>query len=166
MGTNPPEAARAGVAVRRAKRTDLGAVFGLIQRARGGAFTRDELVGKATGYGYWMAEAGGRLLGVAGLLVENSVACVRDLHTAGAAVRAIAAAALLDAVEGEAGGLACEVVIVQAPPDAPVIEALLRDRGYAPYALDELKDHWRDVAGEQFDAGARLWVGSLREPRP
>jgi ribosomal-protein-alanine N-acetyltransferase len=152
--------------VRRAKRTDLGAVFELIQRARGGAFTRDEVISKATGYGYWMAESGGRLLGVAGLLVDNSVACVRDLHTAGAAARGVAAAALLDAVEGEAGGLACEVVIVQAPPDTPVIDALLRDRGYAPRALDELKGLWRDVAREHFGADTRLWVGSLREPRP
>ncbi len=151
--------------MRRAKRAELGAVFGLIQRARGGALTQDELVQKATGYGYLIAEAGERLLGVAGMLVENSVACVRDLHVTGASARGIATAALMRAIEGEAETLACEAIIVQVPPGAPVVEALLRDRRFAPRALDEMKSLWREVAREQFEPGVPLWVSNLRERR-
>ncbi len=165
MDTHPAAGSRAGVSVRRAKRADLAPVFALIRHARGRALSDADIVEKATGYAYLIAEAQERMIGVAGMLAENSVVCVRDLHPSGAATRGLATAALLDAIEREAGGLACEAVIVQAPPGAPVIEAILRDRHYEHRAFDELKALWREIAREQFEPGAALWVNNLREHR-
>ncbi len=163
MDAHPAPANRAGVSVRRARRADLAPVFALIRQARGGALSAADIVAKATGYAYLIAEAQGRIVGVAGMLAENSVLCVRDLHLTGAATRGLATAALLAAVEREAGGLACEAVIVQAPAGAPVVEAILRDRHYEPRAFEEMKAAWREIVREQFEPGAAFWVNNLRE---
>lgn len=165
MDTHPAPRRGTGVTVRRAKRTDLGPVFALIQHARGGVLSSEEIIRKATGYGYLIAEAQERIIGVAGMLMENSVVCVRDLHAAGASTRGLATAVLMDAIEGEAGALACEAIIVQMPPGTPVMEALLRDRRYQRRTLDEMKRLWREVAREQFEPDAALWVNNLRELR-
>ncbi len=165
MGTRAAEATRAAVSVRRARRTDLGPIFALIQRARGGQLTQQDIVAKATGYGYLMAELNERLIGVAGMLVENSIACVRDLHAVSTSMRGLSTVALMDAIEDEAGGLACESVIVQVPRDSTLIEALLSDRHYAAKRLNELRIAWREVAIEQFEPNVPLWVNNLRERR-
>lgn len=151
--------------MRRAKRADLAPVFALIRQARGGALSAADIVAKATGYAYLIAEAQGRVVGVAGMLAENSVMCVRDLHLTGAAMRGLASAALLETVEREAGGLACEAVIVQAPAGVPVVDAILRDRHYEQRAFEDMKAPWREIVREQFEAGAPLWVTNLREPQ-
>jgi len=165
MDTHPTPRPASGVTVRRAKRADLARAFALIQHARGGAFSGEDIIRKATGYGYLLAEAPARLIGVAGLLIENSVACVRDLHAAGASTRGLATAALMEAIEREAGAMACEAIIVQMPVGAPVIEAILRDRHFAQQPIDGMKRLWREVAREQFEPGAALWVNNLRELR-
>jgi hypothetical protein len=165
MDAHPAPGNRAGVSVRRAKRADLAPVFALIRQARGGALSAADIVAKATGYAYLIAETQGRMVGVAGMLAENSVMCVRDLHLSGAATRGMATAALLDSVEREAGGLACEAVIVQAPPSAPVVDAILRGRHYEQRAFEDMKAPWRELVREQFEPGAPLWVNNLREPQ-
>jgi hypothetical protein len=165
MGTGSAATSLSAVTVRRVGRTELGPVFALIQRAYGGALTQRELVQKATGYGYLVAEAQERIIGVAGMLVENSIACVRDLHPSGRSMRGLAIVALMDAVETEAGALACEAVIVQVPPGFGLAEALLRDRHYERKALDQMKALWREVAGDQFGSGVPLWVNNLRKVR-
>lgn len=163
MGTSPAATSRSAVTVRRVRRTELGPVFGLIQKARGGQLSQEDIVQKATGYGYLMAELGGRLIGVAGMLVENSIACVRDLHAVSLSVRALATIALMDTIEEEAGKLACEAVIVQVPRGSSGLEAILRDHRYQLKKLSELKSAWREVASEQFESGVSLWVKNLRE---
>jgi hypothetical protein len=162
MGTNPTATTRAAVTVRRVRRTELGPVFALIQGARGGQLPTEDIVQKAIGYGYLVAEVQDRIIGVAGMLVENSVACVRDLLAASTSMRGLSTVALMDAIEIEAGGLACEAVIVQVPKGTSVVEALLRDRRYEPKKLSELKGLWREVASEQFEATVPLWVTNLR----
>ena len=162
MGTSAATTSRSAVSVRRVKRTELGPVFALIQQARGGTLSAQDLIQKATAYGYLMAEVNAQLIGVAGMLVENSVTCVRDLHPARTSMRGLATVALMDAVEAEAGGLACEAVIVQVPKGTSVVEALLRDRHYQPKKLAEMKSAWREVASEQFESGVPLWVNNLR----
>jgi len=153
------------VSVRRAKRTELAPVFALIQRARGGQLSPQDIVQKATGYGFLMAEVKERLIGVAGMLVENSVVCVRDLHAASTSMRGLATVALMDAIEGEAAALACDAVIVQVPKGTSVVEALLRDRHYEPKKLSEMKSLWREVASEQFAGNMPLWISNLRDRR-
>ena len=165
MGTNSASTSLSAVSVRRVGRTELAPVFALIQRAYGGKLTQQELVQKATGYGYLLAEAQGRIIGVAGILVENSVACVRDLHYAGLSMRGLAIAALVDAVEAQAGGLACEAVIIQVPPGFALAEALLHDRRYERKSLAEMKSLWREVAADQFGGELPLWVNNLRKSR-
>jgi hypothetical protein len=165
MGTPPAEATGAAVSVQRARRSDLGPIFALIRRARGGRLSEQDIVKKAIGYGYLKAELNERLIGVAGMLVENSIACVRDLHPVSRSMLGLATVALMDAVEAEAGGLACEAVIVQVPPGSSLIEALLRDRRYAPRALSAMRSAWREVATEQFEVNMPLWVNNLRELR-
>ena len=165
MGTSSASTSLSGVNVRRVGRTELGPVFALIQRAYGGKLTKQELIQKATGYGYLVAEAQGRIIGVAGMLVENSVACVRDLHYSTLSMRGLAIVALMNAVEAEAGGLACDAVIVQVPPGFALAEALLHDRHYERKALDAMKSLWREVASDQFGGELPLWVNNLRRPR-
>ena len=165
MGTHPAEATRDAVSVQRAKRSDLGAIFALIRRARGGQLTERDIIQKATGFGYLRAELNGRLIGVAGMLAESSITCVRDLHPVSRSMLGLATVALMDAIEAEAGGLACEAVIVQVPAGSKLIEALLRDRHYAPKPLGEMRKAWREVAAEQFEADVPLWVNNLREKR-
>ena len=165
MGASSTSTSLSAVSVRRVGRTELAPVFALIQRAYGGKLSRPELVQKATGYGYLLAEAQGRIIGVAGMMVENSVACVRDLHYAGLSMRGLAIVARMDAFEAQAGALACEAVIVQVPPGFALAEALLRDRHYERKLLGELKSLWREIAGDQFDSALPLWVNHLRRAR-
>ncbi len=163
MGTSPATTSRSAVTVRRARRTELAPVFALIQQARGSQLSPQDIVQKATGYGYLMAEVKERLIGVAGMLVENSVVCVRDLNAASTSMRGLATVALMDAVEAEAVALACEAVIVQVPKGTNVVEALLRDRHYEQKKLSEMKSLWREVASEQFENNMPLWVSNLRD---
>jgi hypothetical protein len=165
MGASSASTSLSAVSVRRVGRTELGPVFALIQRAYGGKLTQQDLVQKATGYGYLVAEAQGRIIGVAGMLIENSIACVRDLHPSGLSMRGLAIVALIDAIETEAGALACEAVIVQVPPGYALAEALLRDRQYERKPLDQMKALWREVAGDPFGSGLPLWVNNLRKER-
>jgi hypothetical protein len=151
--------------VARARRSDLGPIFALIRHARAGQLSERDIVEKAIGYGYLTAELNERLIGVAGMLVQNSIACVRDLHPVSRSMLGLATVALLDAIEMEAGGLACEAVIVQVPPGSKLIEALLRDRRYAPKPIGEMRPAWREVALEQFEADIPLWANNLRERR-
>jgi N-acetylglutamate synthase-like GNAT family acetyltransferase len=165
MGTSPAAAQGSGVTIRRAKRADLANVFALIQQARGAQLSQQELIQKATLFGYMMAETGGRLIGIAGMLVENSITCVRDLHAAGASVRGLATLTLLDAIEEEANSLACDALMVQVPQQSGlnVIHALLTDRSYQRKAAGELTRLQKEVAGEHFQEDSALWVKSLRK---
>jgi len=92
------------------------------------------------------------------------VACVRDLHYLALSMCGLATVALMDAVEKQAGRLVCEVVIVQVPPGFALAEALLHDRHYERKPLDDMKNLWREVAGDQFGGELRLWVHNLRKP--
>lgn len=165
MGTSATAAQGSGVTIRRAKRADLASVFALIQQARGAQLSQQELIQKATLFGYLMAETGGRLIGIAGMLVENSVTCVRDLHAAGASVRGLATITLLDAIEAEANGLACDSVMVQVPQQSGlnVIHALLTDRAYQRKGVNEMTRLQKEVAAEHFQEEIPLWVKSLRK---
>ena len=165
MGAHTADATLAAVNVRRARRTELGPVFAMIRRARGGQLSEADIVEKATGYGYLSAELHERMIGIVAMLVENSIACARDLHAVSTSMRGLATVALMDAVEAEAGALACEAVIIQVPTGSTLIEALLRDRHYAPRSLAELRKAWREVAATQFEADVPLWVRNLREWR-
>ena len=128
-----------------------------------GQLSEADIVEKATGYGYLSAELNERMIGIVAILVENSIACARDLHAVSTSMRGLATVALMDAVEAEAGALACEAVIIQVPTGSTLIEALLRDRHYAPRSLAELRKAWREVAATQFEADVPLWVRNLRE---
>ena len=167
MGKSAATVGSAALVVRRAKRADLAPVFALIQQARGAQLSQAELIQKATLFGYLMAESAGRLLGVAGMLVENSVTCVRDLHAAGSSVRGVATITLLEAIEDEATGLACDSVIVQVPqqPGLNVIHALLTDRTYRRKSMTEMTRLQQEVASEHFQEDIPVWLKSLREKK-
>lgn len=148
--------------VRRARRAELGAVFGLIQQFDGSRLTPQQIMERATSYGYRVAEVDSQIVGAAGLLLTNSVACVRDVAAIDTNGGSAAIDALLASIEREAAEMACEVMLVMLPLVGPPLASLLRERHYVYMLLEQLKGLWREVAAEHFPGVPGLWVYSLR----
>lgn len=150
------------ILVRRARRAELGAVFALIQQFEDSRLTPQQIMERATSYGYLLAEEDTLISGTAGLLLTNSVACIRDLAAIDTDGGVVAIAALLAFIERESAEMACEVVLVMLPAAGASLASLLRERHYVYMLLEQMKGHWREVAAEHFPDVPGLWVYSLR----
>ena len=151
--------------MRRARRAELGAVFGLIQQFHGSRLTPQQITERATSYGYLVAEADSQIAGAAGMLLTDSVACIRDLATTDSDGGAAAIDALLGSIEREAAEMVCEVVLVMLPVASTSLALLLRERHYLYMLLAQMKGFWREVAAEHFPGVPGLWVYSLRSSK-
>ena len=150
------------IQVRRARRAELSAVFGLIQQFDGSRLTPQQIMERATSYGYRVAEEDSLIAGTAGLLLTNSVACIRDLVAIDTNGGSVAIDALLSSIEREAAEMACEAVLVMLPAAGASLASRLRERHYVYMLLEQMKGLWREVAAEHFSGVPGLWVCSLR----
>lgn len=147
------------VAVRRATRTD----YLTSPRLRG---PRGEIGGLRPDRGYFLAEKDGRLLGCVGWTVENLIARLEDVRLAPLddEGRGAVLGALLQTIQGAAGELECEVVLLALDADeserlGPALQAL----GYERRAPDALPRYHREAALEILQPGQVLWARPLRE---
>jgi N-acetylglutamate synthase-like GNAT family acetyltransferase len=150
------------IQVRRARRAELGAIFALIQQFDGSRLTPQQIMERATSYGYLVAEEDSLIAGAAGLLLTNSVACIRDLVAIDTNGGSVAVEALLASIGQEAAEMACEAVLVMLPAASESLALPLRERHYVYMLLEQMKGLWREVAAEHFPGVPGLWVYSLR----
>lgn len=151
--------------VRRAQRSDLKEIATLIADATQGKRHMDEtqMMERFFSKGYFLADAGGQLLGIMGLHAENLIATVDDCIVRSATLWPIVGKALLEAVEEDARQLSCEVILAFLHPDAGPMATLLFERhGFARQQVNELSiKMWREAAEQYAGDGSVLMVKRL-----
>ena len=154
------------IEVRRARRQDLAAIAGVVQKSSRARLAADEA--RAMDWlfskGLWVATDDSRVVGVAAWQVENLV-CITDLfYVAPAGYRKVAGARLLQVIEAEAGVLMCEANAMVLPAWTPkTVRTFLQRQGYEPRPFAELHRIWREVLGEWVHGDEALMVKRLRE---
>ncbi|MGQ9628601.1 MAG: GNAT family N-acetyltransferase [Anaerolineae bacterium] len=160
-----PPAPRPMVIVRRAKRSDLDIIAGIINTSRKDKppLNEQEILERFGKKGYWLSFST-RAAAVAGWQAENLVGCIDEFYIYPAKYLEEVGAPLLEAVEKAAVELQCEAAILF-PDEAvsPQVLEFYRRCGYEPRELDELHRYWREVAAEFLEPGKRLLVKQLRE---
>ena len=160
-----PPAPRRIVIVRRAKRSDLDIIAGIINSSRKDKplLNEQEILERFGKKGYWLSFST-RAAAVAGWQAENLVGCIDEFYIYPAKYLEEVGAPLLEAVEKAAVELQCEAAILF-PDEAvsPQVLEFYRRCGYEPRELDELHRYWREVAAEFLEPGKRLLVKQLRE---
>ncbi len=154
--------------VRRAKRDDLPAMSALMAQATNGKIApgETEMMENLFSKGYFVAQAGEQLLGMAGLRTENLIASIDDFLVRSSELWPTVGKALLEAVEKEAGQLSCEVALLFARPEAgPVSIAFFEKNGYQKKAAKDLIKMWREAAEDHHSEGSVLMVKQLLERR-
>lgn len=163
----PPEVLEK-LQVRRAKRDDLAEMSALMAQASNGKIARDEteMMEHLFSKGYFVADTGGRLLGLVGLRAENLVAGIDDFLVGSSDLWPMVGKALLEAVEREAAQLSCEVALLFARPEAgPVSMAFFEKNGYQRKAPEDLITMWRQAAEDYHSEGSVLMVRQLLKRR-
>lgn len=163
----PPEVL-AKLQVRRAKQDDLAEMSALMAQASNGKIARDEteMMEHLFSKGYFVADTGGRLLGLVGLRAENLVAGIDDFLVGSSDLWPMVGKALLEAVEREAAQLSCEVALLFARPEAgPVSMAFFEKNGYQRKAPEDLITMWRQAAEDYHSEGSVLMVRQLLKRR-
>lgn len=153
------------VSVRPARPVDLGLLARLLAdlEGAGAPLARQEVLRRFGKWGYWLAEADGQAVGLAGWHAENLVALVHDLWTISPKLAPRVFPMLLVAVEQEAQRLQCEVValITNAMNDSTVRSAAT-GMGYRASSSDELHPLWRSVMLSELTEGESLYIKRLR----
>lgn len=163
----PPEALE-DLQVRRAKRGDLMAMAALMSQATNGKIARDEteMMEHLFSKGYFVAQLGEELLGMAGLRTENLIAGLDDFLVRSSDLWPTVGRALLEEIEREAGTLSCEVALLYARPEAgPVAMTFFEKSGYEKQTPEELIKMWREAAEDYHVEGSVLMVKKLLERR-
>jgi N-acetylglutamate synthase-like GNAT family acetyltransferase len=154
--------------VRRAKRSDLAAMATLMAQATNGRMTRSEteMMESLFSKGYFVAQAGGQLLGLVGLRTENLIAGIDDFLVRSSELWPMVGKALLRGAEAEANTLSCEVALLFARPEAgPVAMAFFEKNGYQRKSPSELIKMWREAAEDYHTEGSVMLVKQLLERR-
>lgn len=154
--------------VRRAKRGDLTAMAAMMSQATNGRVTRSEteMMESLFSKGYFVALAGGQVLGLVGLRTENLIAGIDDFLVRSSDLWPIVGKALLKGVETEANTLSCEVALLFARPEAgPVAMAFFEKNGYQRKSLADLIKMWREAAQDYYTEGSVMLVKQLLERR-
>jgi N-acetylglutamate synthase-like GNAT family acetyltransferase len=101
------------VKVRRAKPSDAAVIKAFVGDATRGRVDTDrtQILEKLGSKGILLAHTE-RLIGLAGFRVENLVGRVEDLLIYPVGLRPVAGKVLLEAIENEANGLKCEIVLI------------------------------------------------------
>jgi dephospho-CoA kinase len=154
--------------VRRAKRGDLAAMAAMMIQATNGRITRSEteMMESLFSKGYFVALAGGQVLGLVGLRTENLIAGIDDFLVRSSDLWPTVGKALLKGVETEANTLSCEVALLFARPEAgPVAMTFFEKNGYQRKSLTDLIKMWREAAQDYYTEGSVMLVKQLLERR-
>ncbi len=145
------------IKVRRAKFSDASAIASFLSDATRGRITADRLQvqEKLGAKGFFLAQTS-RIVGLAGIHVENLVARVEDFIVHPAALRPVVGKALLTNIESDAEQLHCEVVILFVHVDAaPIAYQFLESCGYQKQDMANWEPAWR-ASAEEFAGGDRF----------
>jgi dephospho-CoA kinase len=155
--------------VRRGMPSDATAIAALIREATHGkvALARAEVMAAFGDKAYFLAEAAGKLVGLAGWKVENLVVRVDEVYTVPGVAFDKVAPSLLEAVETASRELQSEAALVFVPsPLALTASQALAGRGFAPQAPERLGvAAWVEAARESMPAGSAMLFKRLREDR-
>jgi hypothetical protein len=149
------------VQVRRATRGDVPAIVDVVGNPEvDGAAVMGWLLER----GLLVAEQMGQVLGVIGWQVENLVAVVDLLHLADEELWPTVGPRLVQAVEGAADDLMCEIAVLAVPKPLPA-QALpgVRELGYTEQEWASLHRYWQEVL-VSFDVKTDpIWAHRLRD---
>jgi len=153
--------------VRRARRSDLAGIAALIAHATHGErqLGESQVMERFFSKGYFLADAGGQLLGIMGLHTENLIATLDDCMVRSATLWPTVGKALLEAVEEDARQLSCEVILAFLRPEAgPMATILFEKHGFARQQVGELPiKMWREAVEQYSGDGSVLMVKRLLE---
>jgi len=153
------------IKVRRAKLTDATAIASFLSDATRGRITADrtQVQERLGAKGFFLAQTT-RIVGLAGIRVENLVARVEEFIVHPPSFRSVAGKALLDNLESEADRLNCEVVLLYVHVDAaPAAYELYQNCGYQEQEMNAWPPAWR-VSAEEFGGADRFVMAKrLRE---
>lgn len=162
----PPDSTQDEWVVRRAKPSDARMLADLLTQieARSEPLGRAEMLERQGRYAYWMVRAGTRTVALAAWQAENLAAIVRELWVEQLKDAPRAFPQLLDAIEQEANGLTCEVVVILAPARAAELAGIAAESaGYPPATLDDLHKLWRSVVEPLRQNQEPMYAKRLRE---
>ncbi len=155
------------IQVRRARRSDLAEMAALIAHATRGErqLNESQIMERFFSKGYFLAYAGGQLLGMMGLHAENLIATLDDCIVRSATLWPTVGKALLGAIEEDARQLSCEVMLAFLRPEAgPMATILFENHGFTRQQATELPiKMWREAAELYSGDGSILMVKRLLE---
>jgi dephospho-CoA kinase len=157
----------AELVVRRGGPKDAEAIANFLNKMTGQSLTRTDVMMRFGEKAYMMAEAGGQLRGLGGVMVENLICRIDELYLAEGAPIDATLPKLLDHIEKTANELQSEVSLLFLPLNAPeVMKEIVRKREYDLMQASELRiPDWREAAEESAPPNTSLNVKRLREDR-
>ena len=153
------------IKVRRAKLSDATAIASFLSDATHGRITADraQVQERLGAKGFFLAQTT-RIVGLAGMRVENLVARIEEFITHPPSLRAVAGKALLDNIESEANRLNCEVVLLFIHVDAsPAAYEFYQQCGYQEQEISTWPPAWTASAEEFGGADRFVMAKRLRE---
>jgi N-acetylglutamate synthase-like GNAT family acetyltransferase len=160
METTPVE-----IKVRRAKLSDASAIASFLSDATRGRINVDraQVQERLGAKGFFLAQTT-RIVGLAGIHVENLVARIEDFIVHPASLRPVAGKALLESIESEAKALHCEVVMLFVHVDAsPGAYEFYTSCGYQEPDTGNWPPAWLSSSGEFGGADRFVMAKRLRE---
>lgn len=157
----------AELTVRRGGPKDAEAIANFLNKMTGQSLTRTDVMMRFGEKAYMMAEAGGQLHGLGGIMVENLICRIDELILAEGAPIDTTLPKLLDHIEKTANELQSEVSLLFLPLNAPEpMKDIVRKREYDLMQASELRiPDWREAAEESAPPNTSLNVKRLREDR-
>jgi len=153
------------IKVRRAKLSDATAIASFLSDATRGRITADraEVQERLGAKGFFLAQTT-RIVGLAGMHVENLVARIEEFIVHPPSFRSVAGKALLDNIESEANRLNCEVVLLFVHVDAsPTAYDFYQSCGYQEQEMNTWPPAWLASAEEFGGADRFVMAKRLRE---
>lgn len=153
------------IQVRRATREDVPAVARFLATMdwRGKPPNEEATLARIMGRAHWLLLRGNRVAGMASWEALNLVACLEEIVVSPEPDASELLCQLVDAVEGEARILQCEVMLAIFPPGSnSEWDKVYKRCGYRVVRTENLTQPWREVVVEVAPAGDRIFQKSLR----
>ncbi len=145
------------IKVRRAKFSDASAIASFLSDATHGRITADrvQVQEKLGAKGFFLAQTS-RIVGLAGIRVENLVARIEDLIIHPVSLRHVVGKTLLESIESDAEQLHCEVALLFVHVNASSsAHEFYKSCGYEEQDMTGWLPAWR-TAAEEFAGGDRF----------
>ncbi len=153
------------IEVRRGLPKHAEAIARLLSQSSGRQMTRNDVMLQFGDKSFFMAEASGRLIGLAGFQVENLIARIDEFVLAPDVPPVLVTQKLLSAVETSARELQTEVgfIFVGRNASPSIIQAFI-DQGYERVAIDSLRvPAWREAVAEMQTTDKQILMKKLRD---